>query len=320
VKTVYLHIGMHKTATTAIQVCLRENATTLAARGYMIPRAGVSGTTHNNIAFDIRNLPRFDAEKGGVDDLVDEVVSSDYEKFIVSAEALDYLTPEQIEELRKRLSSFEVRIIVFLRRQVEWLQSEWSELVKLRSCQEEFTQWIRRVASNDRRLHYFGFLEEWSEVFGKDDLRVRVYEKDRHREKNVFFDFLEACGVDGDVDWVLAPRVNVSPSIKTLEVIRSYVRHFSDVLKENRLLYRCKRIVEYGDLQGWNDTALHLIDRELFTSIHAMFKATNDRVANAYLNKEELFASDFEDRPITEFHVADMDTEELLRLFAYLES
>jgi len=118
-KTVYLHIGMHKTATTAIQVCLRENEKALAALGYAMPKSGVSGTTHNNIAFSIRSLPRYDPEKGGVDELVDELSTSKFDRFIISAEALDHLTAQQIGLLQQKLRAFDVRIIVWLRRQVE---------------------------------------------------------------------------------------------------------------------------------------------------------------------------------------------------------
>ncbi len=142
-KTIYLHVGMHKTATTAIQVCLRKNEGALAGLGYAIPRSGVSGTTHNNIAFSLRNLPRFDPENGGIDELVDELSASTCDRFIVSAEALDHLSAEEIELLRHKLRDFDVRVMVWLRRQVEWLQSEWSEMVKLRFYQNDFATWIR---------------------------------------------------------------------------------------------------------------------------------------------------------------------------------
>jgi len=319
VKTIYLHIGMHKTATTAIQVCLRENEKALAALGYGVPRSGVSGTTHNNIAFSVRDLPQYKPEKGGVDELVDELSTSSFDRFIISAEALDNLTAEQIEFLRRKLSNFDVNVIVFLRRQMDWLQSEWSEMVKLRFYQSDFPKLVEQRTAGDRRLHYFEFLEEWSKIFGRDNLRVRVYERDLYRVRNVFPDFLEACDIEGDHDWELTKRVNVSPSIKTLEVIRSYVRHFSEVLPENKLLGRCKQIVEFANQQGWNEEPLHLIDRALYASIQEMFRKTNDKVAESYLQRDRLFSDDFEDRPITEFDIEDVSAEELLQLFASLE-
>jgi hypothetical protein len=318
-KTIYLHVGMHKTATTAIQVCLRKNEGALAGLGYAIPRSGVSGTTHNNIAFSIRNLPRFDPENGGIDELVNELSGSSYDRFIVSAEALDHLSAEEIELLRLKLLEFDVRVIVWLRRQVEWLQSEWSEMVKLRFYQDDFATWIQQRTAGDRRLHYFEFLEAWSRVFGSDNVRVRVYEKDRYQERDVFPDFLAACDVEDDHSWELATTVNVSPSIKTLEVIRTYVRHYREVLPEKKLLGRCKQIVEFANQQGWNDEPLNLVDQTLFLSIHEMFSQTNDRVAEVYLQRDSLFGDTFEDRQITEFDIAEMDVVELFQLFAFLE-
>jgi len=319
VKTVYLHIGMHKTATTAIQVCLRENQKALASLGYAMPRSGASGTTHNNIAFSIRNLPRYDPEKGGIDELVDELSTSSYDRFIISAEALDHLNGEQIGLLRQKLSNFDFKIVVFLRRQVEWLQSEWSEMVKLRFYQNDFATWIEQRTAEDRRLHYFEFLEKWSNIFDRENVRVRVYERGLYRERNVFLDFLEACDLGGDHDWKLTREMNVSPGIKTLEVIRSYVRHFSKVLPKNKLLGRCKQIVEFANQQGWNEEPLNLIDRALYSSIQEMFRKTNDRVAESYLQRDSLFSDGFEDRPITEFDIDDLSVEELYQLFAYLE-
>ncbi len=156
-------------------------------------------------------------------------------------------------------------------------------------------------------------------MFGRDNVRVRVYERDRYQKRDVFPDFLAACDVEGDHDWDLATRVNVSPSIKTLEVIRTYVRHYREVLPENKLLGRCKQIVEFANQQGWNEEPLNLVDQALFLSIHEMFSQTNDRVAEIYLRRDSLFGDTFEDRHITEFDIAEMNVDELFQLFAFLE-
>jgi hypothetical protein len=319
-KVVYLHIGMHKTATTSIQVCLRKNQFALADIGYSIPSAGTSGTTHNNIAFSIRQLARFDPAKGGIDDLVDELSASTFERFIVSAEALDHLSKPEIEMLRRKLASCDIKIIVYLRHQVEWLQSEWSEMVKLRFYQHDFTTWVEQRAASDRRLHYFEFLERWAEVFGRENIRVRVFEKSRFRDRNVFDDFLQCCDIEEGHSWDLADRQNVSPGIKTIEVIRRYVRHCSGTLPENKLLGRCKRIVEFAERQGWNEEPLNLIDRTLYASIDKTFSATNDAVATTYLGSDRLFRDGFQDRPVTDFDIEGLDIDELFRLVAFLES
>lgn len=318
-KTVFLHIGMHKTATTTIQESLRINEDTLADFGCAIPSSGVTGQTHNNVAFDIRGLSRFDPKKGGIDDLVDEMAKSTFDSFIVSAEALDYLESKEIAALREKLSQFDVRIIVFLRRQVEWLQSEWSELVKLRFYQHDFATLVDSKISRDRRLSYFEFLEPWSSAFGKENLRVVAFEKGGFRTGNVFLDFLEVCEVPADHDWQLASAVNVSPSIKTLEVIRKYVHHYSGVLSSSALLGRCRRIVEYAERHDWNGVPLNLIDRTIYMAVQKRFQRTNDGVAEKYLDRERLFSEDFEDRPVTEYDVESMNVDEVLRLTAWLE-
>ncbi|QFT83272.1 hypothetical protein FIU89_21805 (plasmid) [Roseovarius sp. THAF27] len=39
-KTLYLHIGLHKTGSTSLQSALFENLDLLKARGYLLPEAG----------------------------------------------------------------------------------------------------------------------------------------------------------------------------------------------------------------------------------------------------------------------------------------
>ena len=125
-----LHVGTHKTGTTALQNYLRTNQQTFLDNGILIPLQG----NHHNIAWELNNDPRFRSSRETLTDLCAELGESDCHTAIVSSEDFEYLyaIPEAMETLKRRLNNAgcQVEVILFFRGVEEYFPSLHNELLK----------------------------------------------------------------------------------------------------------------------------------------------------------------------------------------------
>ena len=126
-KTVFLHIGTHKTGTTSIQNFLVQNAEALQQERILIPSAGRYLDGHHHIAWELRNDARLEGRTGYVQQLIDELQATSLETAVVSSEDFEYLSqyPDILkgftEALRK--AGIEPVFVVFFREQKAYLAS-----------------------------------------------------------------------------------------------------------------------------------------------------------------------------------------------------
>ena len=135
-KKCFLHIGTHKTGTTALQHFLRVNKQRLQERGVLIPVSGCidPNSGHHNIAWELNGDDRFQGGYGTLDDLCAEISGSDCHAVVVSSEDFEYLysRPEALVALKHRLNDVgcQVEVIVFFREWGEYIISLYGELLK----------------------------------------------------------------------------------------------------------------------------------------------------------------------------------------------
>lgn len=183
---VTLHIGRHKTGSTAIQVYCVKNAERLAQQGVLYPQAGrpdIAPNGHHQLAWDLAkdglNSTAFQA-------LRDELEGSDCHHAIISSECFDELAPDHIATFAEFLKDHRVRIVVYLRNQVEAMESMYRTNVTHYAKAEEFRAYLRRERRN---YDYRQFLMAWSKTFGKDCLNVHLYDTRFLRGGDVISDF-----------------------------------------------------------------------------------------------------------------------------------
>lgn len=185
-KTLYLHIGYHKTGSTSVQTWMDQNREELARAGLFYPE------TRRNEArnFHGKHLHLFSqiakAQKSG-DDLGDalrrifapyisEIDGSDCPAAMLSEESFSGMSPAVIRSLGFLNDHFDVRVVAVLRRQDEFLQSFYHQSIKT-GLQRDFQTYI--LKGNWTRLYYADALDTWAEVFGREGMMVRSYDKDR---------------------------------------------------------------------------------------------------------------------------------------------
>lgn len=184
----FVHVGTHKTGTTAIQRFLAANEAALADEGIAYPRAGrlsASYPGHHNIAFELYGDPRFDESLGTLADVLRELTGA--ERICLSSEDLEYLhtRPAALIALRDAIASagYHPVVVIYLRAQGEYLESLYAEDVKHGSV-SSFQQFRTGVVvagmhrySNGLglRFEYTRLVGPFAAVFGLDSMIVRGY-------------------------------------------------------------------------------------------------------------------------------------------------
>jgi|GEM_PF-583562 len=326
-KTIYLHIGYHKTGTTAIQQSLYNHHELLKEQGYFYPIMG-GKIGHHNIAWELQSMWKFSASEGNLQDLLVEIKQNPNSSVIISSERLSRLTRDQIEKLAHAFMNYDVKVIVYLRRQDQLLQSIWSQTVKNGKEKRSFAIWLDEMVFNyaednpayknsEHKLNYSLTITEWAEVFGEENIRVRVYDK---LIKNILKDFLTACDMQ-DMSWVPEPdRNNVSPSIKTLETIRLISNPLlslpQDILRGSAYPNLIQKMRIQANELGWNTEKLNLVTPEIYSQIIDPLTESNNEVAHKYLGRNTLFVDDPVSDEISSFDIKSLNVEELIEVLS----
>lgn len=331
-RTLYLHIGFSKTGTSTIQEGLRLNHEALGKAGWLIPRAGTvfeGVDAHHNIALDVRGATEFDAGKGGLDELLAELEHASQPNAIVSTEMFAPTEPHQVAYLGRKLAGYRVVVIVYVRRQDLWLHSMWVELCKFprkKVLTDDFPAWIDRLLARKAGAveNFFTGIDPWGRVFGVDNVRVRVLERSQVGD-NVFYDFLAACDVPERKRFAVPPDKNISPGIKTVEILRSLMQPLTAAFRDAELPYQHRKTMvisgfvnEFAELHGWNRKPAFVLDEVTRRKITIHYEESNRALARKYLGREELFLEEIKAKPITAFDLADLPAAEVLDLFLHV--
>ena len=145
-RTVVLHVGMHKTATTYIQKRLRKNRGLLRRHGMLMParrhqdRVLLEALAHGRWKPWRRWLNR--AEARGC-------------QLLISHEALSYSLPKTGEDdletrgfwlaEKLRANGWRLKVVAFIRDQESYLNSRYTQLVKRLTVQGDFKSYVTRV-------------------------------------------------------------------------------------------------------------------------------------------------------------------------------
>ncbi|MCI0494504.1 class I SAM-dependent methyltransferase, partial [candidate division KSB1 bacterium] len=338
-KKIYIHIGPHKTATTTIQNGLIINRQKLEEKDYYIPYRWSSFKSYlplQNIAFQLDGDVRYKPDMGGIDDLLMEINETNCSNIILTSEQFSELKNSSVKTLRDLLAPFgEMVIILYLRRQDQWLNSYYAQLVKRGFYSDDFDSFCKQTRIKITTLKEGGqktlvdrviepdfsrLLLPWEKFFGQPNIRVRVLEE-KQLQGNVFQDFLETIGIAqiGDLD--TPDDTNVSLGPKTLAVIKHLASDFelSSMPSHKSFMYRITEYIRhYSFFKQWNEERFNAIDSDRYKQITAQYSESNKALANKYFGREQLFLEPFVERPISPMDISDFDPTELIEMCGYI--
>lgn len=180
----HLHIGWTKTGSTTIQHFLYFNNHRLQDLDIFYPTQMVWGYAHHVLArfFTGEEMPEHIRERFHTRDVFEDRVTrhladlshAPYGQTVLSSETFRLAKPKVLSRF---LSDFNVKIIIFLRRQDEWIEASANQNAKMQSKHfmalhdpRKRDRFVRRVAN------YYSKLEEWSSAFGRENITVVPYE------------------------------------------------------------------------------------------------------------------------------------------------
>lgn len=239
--TVYLHIGLPKTGTTAIQNFLTANEIPLKCHGICFPDLGLRYLGigwRRNAHFLIQSYKNPDGTRDRTrpcaeyDATLDKIAAlgADYEKIILTDEAI-WRTSQSRPDFWNRIKTdfakrnMALRIIVYLRRQDEFAQSLYRQKIKSSSTCLPFTDYLKVLQDTGYPLDYLSYLNTLSDVFGKENLIIRIYGDNQYRgkEQTLLSDFLDIFGLSMEDGFHAGKRIyNPSLSGTYLEIRRLF--------------------------------------------------------------------------------------------------
>ena len=291
----FVHVGTHKTGTTAIQHFLAANRKLLAYGGLYYPRSGWLSPDlpgHHNVAFELAGDASFDPALGSLADVVGEFASAGVPRVCLSSENFEYLhvREDALLALRNAIAAagYRPRIVAYVRSQDEYAESLFAELVK-HGMLTTFDSFLADVAEHGLvrydqawafRFDYAKLLDRFAAVFGADAMIVRGYRNDAAPE-SLIQDFLDTVGVERpSAATGAATRSSENRRLTTGGVIERIFRNTGAWLGDDRLSAAGAELVARHPLAAGEP--FRPLEPDQRTRIRARFAGENAAVARRW--------------------------------------
>ena len=237
VKTLYLHIGMQKTATTYIQQLFRDNNEVLGESGIYYPLAGQNDCgTHLGLSSAMFYLG--DDDKKLLKTLKNEI--KDKDNILISSENFSFLL-EKIEFIKDFFADYDVKIICSIRKHSEFLYSIWQTFVRTGEVLKPFNSYILPFFMAPLASIYFNYaiiLDSFSAVFGKNSIFIIPF-----GNESIETQFKSILSLKSDF---IKPK-NIYPNAKYDEKQAEFIR----IMKLLTQITKCK--IQYIDRVFWRN-------------------------------------------------------------------
>lgn len=304
-KTLYLHIGTHKTATTTLQHFFSRNRGVLRKAGLFYPQQDIVGApkhyAHHRVAhaiagrddkMDFDGAATFLAkamELAGDDDRV--LISAEpFFRHMIHRKGARKATQEQslmryAKRVRAACGTADVRIVVMLRRQDLFIESMYGEHVLS-------TGYVRGIGPFMEERHwmldYRRRLAVWAEIFGADNIMVRTFERES-MDGPIERYFLNWLGIEWQSGFDTAGDHNMALNRTFVEFKRQM--NFTDQPNSHNTKLRewltlAADLPFAADLPARGKYYLNPKERYALMDTHA---EGNREIARQYFDRDELF-------------------------------
>lgn len=250
------HIGTEKTGTTSLQAFLRVNRPMLKEHGILYPRAP-GEVNHTQLAAasqstarggmaklhhlqDKADLDRFREDLRAR--LTDELRAANCETVILSNEHCTsrLVTDEEVQFLHDFLAPHfaSMRLIVYLRRQDDYLLSTYSTTIKVGGTQPLEYPLPKLIK---RRYDHWELLSRWARIFGRENIACRRFDKRSLVKGDIVPDFLDAAGIDPTLKFRRPKDLNESLDAEMLEFLRLFNQYATPIRRRKLVQFLSER-------------------------------------------------------------------------------
>ena len=248
-----IHIGTHKTGSTAIQSALRSanNKSLLNSKGVYFVEVDAFSDHCLYHAFNYRNRHYRDVSHIPIGDYVilkekarlqifDFIVKTNADYYVFSSEHLVYLEVSEVQGIYSDLTSLgftEIYVLAYVRKPDSFYLSHTQQMLKASSAVPNPTIWL---------YDYRTILQNWGNVFG-GSLMVRSYDIDNFTNHSVVDDFFEILNALFGLGFAVSANeqsVNLSISAEGMIILQKY-RYFFYPDLDNKFKRDSNRLVDY---------------------------------------------------------------------------
>lgn len=217
---IVLHVGLHKTGTSALQQFLHQNSASLDRHGvsYYVPQP--LENNHHQFALLFQNATKDPTQALSTSSqILDRASNEGCHTAIISSEIFcEYGT--DVDLVKTAFAGNDLNIIAYIRRPDETFFSAYSQLIT------EFR--TRRTSRIDEmpepyELCYSKLLKPWLDSFPPGNLILCPYDFDQMLNGSLFDDFLRQIGIEVDKTFdksIPETRANLSLPFSLLEFLR----------------------------------------------------------------------------------------------------
>ena len=292
-KTLYLHIGAHKTATTFLQRSLYLNSAQFAEHGIdTLPDLTVAKQGHHNIPFSYMKWP-LRAESLSHEQyrakFLARLHDSKMQSLILSSEYFEVLSREALNSLSADLADFNKVVIYWIRNQTQYLESFYLGTFK-GGATASFDEWTKRAPKPG---NYFRVLRWWSKDLPVRDIRIVIYDNLALAKADIFEYFArEIMGLPASQELARPekPRLNEAASARMLWLLIEMNRRYNSSSDqpasgsaEYRRMYTRLEKAFYATASLNKDlTRPRILDAEQEKAIEDKFAAPNEHLIKEF--------------------------------------
>lgn len=206
---IYLHVGLDKSGSTAIQRALGLNQSWLNTKGYLFPSTGRVFGGHHEGLFTTggeNSWEQFSQELDGARQAGSRAA-------VISWEGVHFLSASRLSRFKALLHAYELKVILYLRDQAELIQSGYFQQMK----QKRMNLTVSSFELIDEQLmpesrNYAHKIAKLEQVFGKQSLDVRLYDRENFVGQDIVTDFFKAVSLELDSTFQF-PYLEANPSL-----------------------------------------------------------------------------------------------------------
>ncbi len=276
----YLHIGMGKTGTSAIQYFLYENRELLQSQNILYP-------VTDGYFIDKSN----EVTSGNASDIINHILNEEYDDIfeyldellkqsnvLISSELLVYYFGKNIELFYDIVEQFNATVILYVRKQDEFYNSLVNQWTKLKNLTD--TDCLKEVHEN-----YFYIMKIINNI-NSDKLLVRPYEKLQFKNENLIDDFLECLGLNLNSEFedkyvVSTKKINNSLSPIAYKLKQEYNFKFKDVTNKEFI----NVLIEYSKQNNNKYNNVSVVSKQEREELLEVYSAFNASLAMRFLQR-----------------------------------
>lgn len=318
----YLHIGVMKTGTSTIQDFFFVNRELLINKNFLYPISIKNEKILNdhNVFINIMQNNKTKVIKK----FQKELFKHNIENVLISAENIQWKLNniKLIKDMKNFLYDLgfsKVYILIYLRNPLDLYLSMSSQAIK----DDHYSDFLFLEPWNNKKAldlcNYKKTLKRYEKIFGKENLIVKIFEKDSFVDNDLLKDFLHTLNIKWDDKFKIPQNSNKSLNILGMEIVKTF-NHYN-IWKDN-CLTRYEDILMFVDkyFAKSDKKSLKLYPpKEIYKLYYNYFLNSNEYVRKHFFpNKKSLFVQKYNEDYVENYNVKSLDKEDFENILHFM--